>query len=169
MVLNIIAVVVAFIALAVSVMFAVRQIAIMRQANQMPVFVNLIQEYRSPEFQQAEYYIMHKLAAENRRNDGILNLPFEARSNATRVLSYFGTLGSLIIYGILEEVMAVSTLGFRADHLWVELEPFVTKEREIRGNNDFAKFFEDVVCRIRANWPPEEHYGITIRRLPSHP
>jgi hypothetical protein len=82
------------------------------------------------------------------------------------VLSYFGTLGSLIVYGILDEGAAVSTLGFRGDHLWTELEPFISREREIREDDDFAKFFEDFVCRVRANWPPEKNYGLTIRRLP---
>jgi hypothetical protein len=168
MLLNVIAVVVAFVALSVSVIFAMRQTAIMRQANQMPVFVNLIQEYRSQNFQQAEHYVMHKLATENTPGDGVLRLPFEARCAATTVLSFFGTMGSLITYGILKEDIAVSTLGFRADKLWMELEPFIIKEREGRSDNDFAKFFEDFVYRARTNWPPEEHYGFTIHRLPLH-
>jgi hypothetical protein len=29
-----------------------------------------------------------------------------------------------------------------------------------------AKFWEDFVCRTRANWPPEKHYKISVRRLP---
>jgi hypothetical protein len=51
----------------------------------------------------------------------------------------------------LEEGIAVSTLGSRADKLWAELESFVLKEREVLGDNDFAKFFEDFVYRVRAN------------------
>lgn len=39
-------------------------------------------------------------------------------------------------------------------------------ERQIRGDNDFAKFFEDFVYRVRANWPPEKHYGLALHRLP---
>lgn len=164
--LNLIAVAVAFIALAGSVIFAIRQIAIMRQANQMPVFVDLIQEYRSADFQHAEHYVIDNLAKERALNDGVAALSPNAKYCVTAVLSFFGTVGSLIAYGILQEDIAVSTLGFRADKLWVELEPFIAKERDVLGDNDFAKFFEDFVCRVRANWPPEEHYGITIRRLP---
>lgn len=166
LVLNVLAVVVAFIALTVSVIFAMRQITIMRQANQMPVFVDLIQEYRSQDFQQAEHYVMYKLAREHTSSDGVLSLPSEARHAATVVLSFFGTVGSLIAFGILKEDIAVSTLGSRADKLWTDLEPFIIKERQRLGDSDFAKFFEDFVYRIRTNWPPEEHYGILIHRLP---
>ena len=69
------------------------------------------------------------------------------------------------MYGILSEPPAVLILGYRADKLWVELEPLINSERKIQGNNDFAKFFEDFVRRVRGNWPPEEHYNVRVRRI----
>lgn len=164
LILNIIAILVFFVALAVSMTIAIRQIVVMRQSNQIPLFVELIQEFRSERFQQAEMYIMNKLD-ERDADKGVLGLPAEARPAAVAVQSFFGTLGSLIIYGILEESECVAALGYRADQLWKRLEPFIAAERTKRGDNDFANFFEDFVCRTRAHWPPEKSYGLVVRRV----
>ena len=164
-VFNILAVTAAFTALAVSVVFAIRQIRLMRQTNEMPIFIQMLQEFRSREFQRAERYIMHDLK-EHPPSKGVLQLPEEASWAITTVQSFFGTLGSLIIYDIVSEAEAVSTLGYRANRLWTRLEPYIERERQIRGDDDYAQFWEDFVCRVRSNWPPEQHYRIVIRRLP---
>lgn len=163
-ILNIAAVAVSLIALGVSGAIAIRQIAIMRRSNQIPLFVELIQEFRSERFQRAELYIMSQLK-ESDAVMGVLALPDEARLAVTAVQSFFGTLGSLIIFGILDESETVAALGYRADQLWRKLEPFIAAERAIRGDDDFADFYEDFVCRTRANWPPEKRYNIKVRRL----
>jgi hypothetical protein len=168
-VLNTIAVAVAFGALAVSLFFAVRQTRVMRQANQMPIFIDMIREFRSREFQQAEHFILHRLRNENSPDKGVLKLPDEARFAVITVQSFFGVLANLVVDGIISEASAVSTLGFRANKIWIELEPFVVGERKIRGDNDFALYFEDFVYRVRTHWPPEKHYKLVINRLESLP
>jgi hypothetical protein len=164
-VLNILAVAAAFAALAVSAVVAIRQIRLLRQTNEMPIFIEMLQEFRSREFQSAERYIINALG-EHPPNKGVLHLPEEASWAITTVQSFFGTLGSLIIYDIVSEAEAVSTLGYRANRLWTKLEPYIERERQIRGDDDYAKFWEDFVCRVRTNWPPEQHYKIVVRRLP---
>lgn len=167
-VFNAITIFVAFGALIVSLFFAVRQTRIMRQSNQLPVFIELEQEFRSERFQRAELYIMRKLKEKDFEN-GVLGLPDEMRLAVTLVQSYFGVLGSLIVYGIINEREAVASMGYRVDQLWRKLEPFILAERRIRGDDDFAIFFEDFVYRIRTNWPPEKRYNIIVHRLSALP
>jgi hypothetical protein len=167
-VLNVIAVAVAFGALAVSLVFAMTQTRIMRQTNQMPIFIDLIREFRSSEFQEAEQYVLNKLTQENPAH-GVLRLPDRARFAASIVVSFFGVLANLVIEDIISEASAVSTLGFRANNLWTKMEPFIMGERNIRGDNDYARYFEDFVCRVRTHWPPEKYYPIPTRRLAELP
>ena len=162
--LNIIAIAISTAALCVSILIAIRQITIMRQSNQMPIFINLEQEFRSERFQRAELYVLRKLKDKDAVK-GVQALPDEARLAVTLMSSYFGVLGSLVIYGIVSERQAVAALGYRADQLWRKLEPFILAERRIRGDDDHAKFFEDFICRVRAHWPPEKSYSIPVRRL----
>jgi hypothetical protein len=162
--LNIVTVTVAFSALIVSLIFAMTQTRIMRQTNQMPIFIDLIREFRSKEFQQAEQYVLGKLPRESPEN-GILKLPDQARFAATTVQSFFGVLANLIIEDIISEASAVSTLGFRANILWIKMEQFIIAERGMRGDNDFARYLEDFVCRVRTHWPPEKYYHVATLRL----
>jgi hypothetical protein len=167
-VLNVLAVVAAFAALTVSIIFAARQTRLMRQTNQMPIFVEMLQEFRSREFQKAERYIADDLGSQP-SNKGVLGLSEKASWAITKMQSFFGTLGSLIIYDVIGEAEAVSTLGYRADRLWKKVEPYIEQERLLRGDDDYAKFWEDFVWRVRANWPPERHYGIRVHRLHAQP
>jgi hypothetical protein len=115
--------------------FRILTIKLMRQTNEMPIFIQLLQEFRSHEFQRAERYIMHDLRA-HPPDKGVLHLPEEASWAITTVQSFFGTLGSLIIYNIVSEAEAVSTVGYRANRLWIKLEPYIRRERQIRGDDD---------------------------------
>ncbi|HLI75486.1 MAG TPA: hypothetical protein VKV02_00975 [Acidobacteriaceae bacterium] len=164
LILNIIAVVVSFVALAVSAIIASRQTKIMYQSNQVPLFVELFQEFRSERFQLAESHILDELESFDPA-EGVMGLPGDIRSDVNVINNYFGTLGSLIIYGILEEREVMTMIGPRADRLWGKLEPFIIAERGSRGSDDFASFFEDLVYRVRLHWPLMKSYGLEIHRL----
>jgi hypothetical protein len=164
-ILNVLAVAVSFGALAVSLVFATRQTRIMWQSNQVPLFVDLITEFRSKEFQHAEQYVLHKLGKEHSPDNGLLGLPDPARFAAATVQSFFGTVGQPVMHGIISEASTVSTIGQRGSRVWDELEPFIAEERRIRGDDDFAMFYEDFVYRTRINWPPETSYKLLIHRL----
>src|ERR1700758_1808590 len=96
-ILNVIAVVVAFGALAVSLVFAIRQTRIMLKANQLPVFIDLIREVRSEHFQQAQQYVLHRLGSGNSSEKGIFGLPDEARLPAVTITSFFSVFGYLVV------------------------------------------------------------------------
>ncbi len=165
-VFNVIAVVVAFGALAVSLIFAIRQTRIMLRANQLPVFIDLIREFRSESFQQARYYVLHRLGSENSSEKGMSGLPDEARLAAATVMSFFSVFGYLVVAKIISEQSAIATLGFPANELWEKLQPFIMTERKIQDDNSLSCYFEDLVWRIRKNWPLEKHYNnLKIHRL----
>jgi hypothetical protein len=164
LVLNIIAIVVSFIALAASATIAVRQVTIMRQSNQLPLFVELFQEFRSERFQQARLYITRKMDGIDPA-EGLTGLPDDILSAVNTVNNYFGALDSLIVHKILEEREAVTVVGYVADQLWDKLEPVILAERARRGSDDFACFFEDFIYRVRLHWPPVKSYGIVVHRV----
>ena len=106
-ILNVIAVVVAFGALTVSLVFAIRQTRIMLQANQLPVFIDLMREFRSENFQQAQHYVLHRLGSENSSEKGMRGLPDEARFAAATVTSFFSVFGYLVAAEIISEQSAI--------------------------------------------------------------
>jgi hypothetical protein len=163
---NVITIAVAFGALIVSLFFAMRQTGIMRQSNQLPVFVDMVREFRSEEFQRYEQYILRDLGPNNNPELGVMKLPDEARLAVLTIQSFFGTLATLITEGFISEEAAVLLLGYRANELWEKLEPFVIGEREIRGNGEFSCYYEDFVCRIRAAQSPGKTYGPRLKSLP---
>ena len=95
----------------------------------------------------------------------MLGLPDEARLAAIAVMSFFSVFGYLVVAGIISEQSAIVSLGFPANELRKKLQPFIIAERKITDDNSVSCCFEDLVWRIRANWPPEEHYNLTIHRL----
>ena len=150
-------------ALATSTLLLFRQMTFMRHANQIPVSLNVMQEYRSADFQDARDYVLTALPAEHDPSLGFTHLPQEARRPAIQVTSLFSSLGSLVFFDMIDEKFVVSTLGYRVNEAWEVLEPYILNERKIRNDKDFQTFFEDLVCRIRENWPPEDAYGLKLK------
>jgi hypothetical protein len=93
--LNVLAVVISFLALAVSGLLASRQASMMRHANEMPILVELMQEFQSKSFQEAEDYVINSLSVEADPAAGWAGLPTRARLAVNTVASFFGSLGSI--------------------------------------------------------------------------
>jgi hypothetical protein len=164
-VINILALVVAIVSLALSATLALRQLFMMRHANQLPMFVELNQEFRSQDFTESESFVLHKLATEASADNGVLLLPPEVLRHVNRLTTFYNILGALIIFKVAKESIIVPILGYRASRAWDALEPFILKEREIRGTPYFVCYFEDLVSRARANYPAVPAYKIQLRRL----
>lgn len=166
---NACAILLSVVALLVSVFFASRQSTIMRHSNTLAVVVDLLQEFRSLEFQRAEAYVLAEFPDKLPTEQGLSAQPELARVSGYTLTSFFSALGSLVALGIVEERVIVPQFGYRANRAWTILEPYILAERELRGGSDFANLFEDLVCRIRANWPPDTAYKLRLRRLPRSP
>jgi hypothetical protein len=166
-VLNVTALALSAVSLAISVALALRQVATMRHANQLPVFVELTQEFRDEDFQHAEYYVTERLAKEQSPKLGISGLPEVQRDAVSRVVTLFSTFAALTSFRMVPESMIVALFGFRANRVWTALEPVITREREIRGDPEYLVMYEHLVRRIRDNWPPGKMYPIKLQGLNS--
>ncbi|NRQ34145.1 hypothetical protein HII36_20150 [Nonomuraea sp. NN258] len=167
---NILALMLSLTALVISALIALRQSTTMHHANELSVLVDLAQEFRTVEFQRAESYVIESLAKEQDPSLGCSRLPEEARIAVNAVMTFFSSIGTLVVMNMADEVLVVPLFGYRANRAWKALEPFVMRERELRGPNDgFGTFYEDLVCRIRDKFPLDKSYGLVLRRLPADP
>jgi hypothetical protein len=167
--LNIASLVAALFAVALSTRLALRQSAIMRHANEVPLLMETFKEYRSPLYQRHEHYVATVLAQDNASDLGITGLPEEARIASTSIITFFNIMGAVLIFDMTDEAVVVPLLGYRANRAWVTLEPYIRSERQRRGDDTFAAYFEDLVCRFRDHQPPLQAYKVRTRQLPSDP
>lgn len=163
--LNLISLFLSIAALVASTLLLIRQTAFMRHANEIPVAIDLHQEFRSAEFQQAYIFVLDTLATTCSSDMGISKLPTGARIQCTKVGGLFSSLGGLVVLGLVDERYAVSLMGVQASRAWAILEPYITNERQARGDTEIYAFFEDLVCRTRDKYPLTKAYGIRFRRM----
>jgi hypothetical protein len=163
--LSIASLLLSLIAVATSTLFLVRQTVFMRHANEMPISVELYQEFRSAEFQTAEEYVLKSLSGSYDPSIGLSNLPTEARNPSYKVAAFYSSVGALVAFGLADERFAVSVLGDLAERAWRTLEPYIFREREISRDNYVFAFYEDLVCRTRANYPVTKAYGLKFKRV----
>jgi hypothetical protein len=155
-VLGIASIALSLIAVATSTLLLVRQTLFMRHANEIPVSVDLYQEWRTTEFQAARAYIRDSLSNNHKSSIGLEGLPSEARNATYKVAAFYSSLGALVALGLVDERFAVSLLGGSAEVDWTILEPYIFRQREINGSDYAFAFYEDFVCRVRMNYPLTE-------------
>jgi hypothetical protein len=163
--LSIVSLILSVVAVATSTLFLVRQTTFMRHANEIPISVDLYQEFRSAEFQTAEEYVLKSLSGSHNPSIGLSNLPNEARNPSYRVAAFYSSLGALVALGLVDERFAVSLLGDAAERAWRTLEPYIFNERRICGDDYVFAFYEDLVCRTRENYPVTKAYGLKFKRV----
>lgn len=164
-VINIASLSIAILALVVSAVSATRQWTVMRQANQMSVVVGFMQEFRSEEFQTHERYLLNILAAKGNPTNGVAGQDEPGQRAINYVTSFFSALGMLLVHRIVDEAIVISMFGFRADRAWSLLEGYITRERELRQDPQFASPFEHLVARVRQGWPPDERYRLQQHQI----
>jgi hypothetical protein len=140
-------------ALVVSGLLARRQSTMMRHGNELPVLVDLLQEFRSREFQTAEHYVLNKLATEHDPWSGTTTLPDDPRHAVNYVASFFTSLGTLVSHSMVDEDMVVAQFGFRAHRAWNVLVTYIDRERQLRDDPFYAKPFEHLVHLVQQGWP----------------
>ena len=163
--LNVLALVLSILSAAVSVVIALRQSDLTRQTNELPILVELTQEFRSTEFQEAESYVLSRLTDEISVGAATSSLPSEAKQAVTTMISFFLSLGAYGAFGLADEKIIISLFGYRANRLWQILEPYILAERELRGDDHYCFYFEDLVCRTRDAWLASKGLEVEIRRL----
>jgi len=143
-----------------------RQVRMMRHANELPFLVSLTNEWRSHEFQRAQYYVLQAVGKEYPAGSGfaVSNLPDDARTNVSSVISFYTILGAHLTFGLVDEDIIMSLFGYIADQSLITLEHLILEERKLRHEPwaRYAILFEDLISRFR-NWT----HPVKTKRLPT--
>jgi hypothetical protein len=121
-------------AIGISGFLSIRQIRVMRQANQLPAVVELLQEYRSDGFVEHQDYILNKLSRHD-PSGGYSGLNFEARRHFLPVFDYLSSMACLVAFRVVSVEHIFALYGFLIPRLWRAMLPYVEEERRLTGND----------------------------------
>lgn len=152
---NVLALAISLVALAVSGVLAVGQTRAMRQANALPVLMELRREFGSPEMRAAETAMLDELAGRVDPSQGFHGLSAPDDAIVSRVYSSYSVLATLVAERIISERTVRGMYGYRLRRVWPALFPFVQGERTVRGDELFGAYLEDLYCRVRNARSPD--------------
>ena len=148
-ILNFIAVLASIAAVLSSVFLATQALRYSRNANHMPVIIELFKEHRSRKFVAKEQFIWQEMP----RNpaEGFVGLPEKVRSRTTDVALFYLMISYLSEYKIADQEMLALQVQYRLLKTWQAIEPHVREERALRGGEyTFLNTLEVFVERVRA-------------------
>jgi hypothetical protein len=92
--------VISLIALAITAFVSLRQVALMRHANLLPAFVDLLQEFRSGDFYSHQDFILHKLGSLSSEG-GYSGLGKNERTHFLKMFDHMSSMACLVSFGIV--------------------------------------------------------------------
>ncbi|WP_141746854.1 DUF4760 domain-containing protein [Streptomyces agglomeratus] len=162
--LNLLAVLVAVVALATSVAVSRRQLRLAQNSNVLPIIIELFRETREPEFSHAIEYISTRLAAEHSPDNGYRSLPPEAKRHIRRVSLFYDDVGKLVAHGVVEERLVIGSYGLNIVSMWDVLAPYIYRERLLTSKA--MLYFEDLAARAKARPMSTVHTEIGLLECP---
>jgi hypothetical protein len=150
-VLNIAALFASLLALAISSVLALRQSRLMRDANQLPVVIDLFRELRADTFITREQEIWRSLPGDQDPAQGFGGIPTPLRTYVYDVCLFYQTVSYLVKFKMIDDRLVYTALHYRILRTWSSVELFVRGERALRGGeNTFLNSFEEVAETIRS-------------------
>ncbi|MFF3714036.1 DUF4760 domain-containing protein [Streptomyces phaeochromogenes] len=151
-VFNIGAISVSIFALTISSWLAKNQFTAQRHGNHVGSLIELLTEFRSLEFHRNYAFIRDELPTMS-SDGGISGLDEDAQRKIYDVGYFFQLYAILVYLGIMDERSVSALLRRQCIEVWTALEPFVSKERALRGLPDSAILnkLEVFVARLQAN------------------
>ena len=146
--LSVASLVLSLVAIVIAAQLSIRQVKLMRHANEVPAFVDLLQEYRSSDFYVYQDFILNGLsgyAAEN----GYTGLPLAQRKQFLAMFDYMTSMACLVGFGIVGVNHIFAMYGYLFQDMWIKMLPFVEKERE-RTGRQIGSIVEEM-CRKLSN------------------
>ncbi|MEW2084936.1 hypothetical protein [Streptomyces sp. NPDC005283] len=160
--LNILALVISAVALAVSVVTANRHIQTAQNSNLIPVIADLFRETRSPEFLKSMEFIRDQLTTAHPGSPAYRELPEDARGHIRRVGLFYDDIGKLVAHGVISESLILGAYGGAVPRIWELVAPYVLSERQKYGNASMA-YFEDLAARARIHTMAAVHEALKLR------
>jgi hypothetical protein len=144
-ILNSVAIVLSFAA----VIITLRQTSYARQANHLPLVVDVLREFRSSEFQRDYMYVIRELATQA-PSGGLSDVPDDARIGVMNVCYFFQSIAYLVVYEIMNEEQVILVLRSPIKNAWLALRPLIEAERELPEPIGGFRFFEHIAARAIA-------------------
>ncbi|MFD9436363.1 hypothetical protein [Streptomyces sp. NPDC060002] len=145
---NVLPVVIAVVAVAVSTWLGMRQTRISRQANNIQAMIDLLAEFRSASFHDQHDYVCARLRQEHAPDGGVRGLPHDAKEAFCNVVYYYQSLANLTVFRIVDEEVFLPLLRYRIVSVWQAARPYVERERELRGRDgSYLTAFEELAGR----------------------
>jgi hypothetical protein len=155
-------------AVVISAIFAIRQSRLMRHSNLLPVVVEIFKEFRDPTFKEHLNYLQHRLWDEHPpSNAGTSELPEEARVHVMTVAGFFNTVGLLVAYGVIDDLIPGSAMGGSILRAWSRIAPYIENERQRRNDPNYHMYFEDLARRALDVPPSALRTRLKLRSMPS--
>ncbi|MGW6272208.1 DUF4760 domain-containing protein [Streptomyces sp. NPDC055060] len=164
--MEITALVVSVMALAVSGAVSFRQLRLTEHANTLPVLVDLFREHRTVRLAHARRIVNRRLPAYD-LSDRLEGLPEEERDLVRELAWYYDNLGALVAHGVVDIVPVSGYLGGSVTTCWEIMEPLVRAERTKRARNGlpdpnrWQEYFENLYHLVREM--PAEHARASSR------
>jgi hypothetical protein len=148
--LNIAALLASFLALSISSFLALRQSRLMRDANQLPVVIDLFRELRADTFIVREQEIWKSLPGNQDPSKGFGGIPDPLRTYVYDVCLFYQTVAYLVNFKMIDDRLAYTALHYRILRTWSAVELFVYGERVLRGGErTFLNSFEEAAAAIQ--------------------
>ena len=132
-VVSLLALVIAFMSLAIGSTISFRQARSARDANHIAVLVTQMNDFRERTFNEDHDYLCRSMGQHNSHN-GISGLPEDVRQKFYNVVYFYQILGVLIMLKTLSRNDIITIYQRRVVELWNSLEPFVKSERRLNGD-----------------------------------
>lgn len=160
------ALVVSLLALGLSSCLSFLHLRSLRNANHVPVAIELLtRDFGREDFQAKEQAVLAGLKLID-KDTPLSQLPQPLRGAAYTVSSFYDSMGIMVAFGCIDELLVISTINFRIRRIWAALEPHIQAERVDR-QSPFLDFLEDLACRVTANDPTTVHRALNLRSMPA--
>lgn len=166
-----IALVVALVSAGAAYYFGRRQSVTARQANQMPVLVDLFREHRSETLAKTREFVRAFHKDEFDPDQGLAGLPADMQVPVRELMWFYDNLGALVAHDIIDLEPVAGYLGGSVVGCWAKLAPLVGGEREKRrrgGSTDpdrWQEYFQNLDVLVREHGPERARRDLRLWRL----
>jgi hypothetical protein len=148
-ILNVIAGLASVSAVVSSTYLAIQALRYSRNANHMPVIIQLFKEHRSEAFVRKEQFVWRAMPRQDPIK-GFSRLPRKTQAYATDVALFYLMISYLSEYKISDSELLALQVQYRLLKTWEAIEPHVRQERVLRGGEyTFLNTLEVFVERVR--------------------
>jgi hypothetical protein len=160
------AMIVSVLALGISSVLSAAQARSMRQANNLPVMIELLtKEYLNDEFQERHRTVMEALPGTT-SDLGFEGLPEPLRAAAYNVAWFYNATGNIVALDAVDERLFVAGINYRIRRAWSVMEAHIIAERRLRGE-PFLDGFEHLAARAFANEPHDLQRRLKFQTVPA--